>query len=57
MFVLICDNGRYVARSGSQSSYTNKLENAKIYKSREDADSDRCVENESIVNVSNILPY
>ncbi len=40
--------GHYVAERGSVNSYTNKMEYAKQYKTREAAEKDRCVESEYI---------
>ncbi len=47
--------GGYVARSGSQSSYTNKLENARTFSTSAEADAERCVENEIVVSVDSLL--
>ena len=56
MFVLKRDgDGAYVAKNGIGLSYTKKLELADIFKTREDADRSRCVENEKIVPLSEIL--
>ena len=32
----------YVARPGSKQSYTRKLENAHVFKTREEAEKNRC---------------
>lgn len=47
--------GGYVARAGHPSSYTHKLENARIFRTREEAEGNRCVENEIIVALDSIL--
>jgi hypothetical protein len=49
-----CDDGSYVARPGSVHSYTKKLQDARVFSSREDAERERCG-NETIVPVSAIL--
>lgn len=54
MFVIKRDDGKYVAQSGSQNSYTNRLENAKKFDTREAAEADRCG-NEYVVSVDSIL--
>lgn len=51
MFVLKrMQDGKYVTPSGSEQSYTDRLQNAKLFLSREQASRDRCG-NESIVDV------
>lgn len=54
MYVLIKENGWYVARAGSAGSYTPKLQHARIFTTREEAERNRCG-NESIVAVADIL--
>lgn len=55
MYVLQRTDGAYVARSGSASSYTRVLQNARVYTTREAAEGDRCVDNESVRSVDSIL--
>lgn len=56
MYVLVRhSDGKYVARSGSEQSYTKRLEDARKFSSREAAEADRCVQSERIANVSDIL--
>ncbi len=45
----------YVAKPGSAKSCTNKLERARTFSTREEADKNRCPQNEVIVPVSAIL--
>jgi len=40
-FVIMKD-GKYVAPSGQDKSYTPRLQAARIYKTRRDAEADRC---------------
>ena len=59
MYVIRCyDNGRfsscYVAKAGNKSSYTSMLENARIYKSKEEA-LKNCCGNEYPVAISDIM--
>lgn len=44
-------DGRFVAKPGRKSSYTMYLQAARVFKTRVDAESDRCVENESIQSI------
>jgi len=44
-------DGAYVAQPGAAHSYTTKLEQARIYLTREFADRDRCIGNEIIRSV------
>jgi hypothetical protein len=48
-FVIINENGWYVAAKVSPNSYVQKLEHAKIYPTREAAEVDLCPDNERIV--------
>lgn len=48
------EDGAYVAPSGSPSSYTRKLENARTYATREAAEGDACG-NERAVNVDTLI--
>tara|TARA_B100002049_G_scaffold93692_1_gene69266 strand:- start:801 stop:992 length:192 start_codon:yes stop_codon:yes gene_type:complete len=41
--------GGYVAEPGSKSSYTNNVARARKFRSKEEAEAERCVENEVIV--------
>lgn len=36
------DNGKYVAPSGSTNSYTERLQNARVFPTREAAQADAC---------------
>jgi hypothetical protein len=49
MYVIIRDDGQYVRPSGSPMMYSKLLQEAKVYKSRDEAERDRCVENERVV--------
>ena len=42
------DTGRYVAQPGSQSSYTNKVANARRFPTKEAAQADACG-NETVI--------
>jgi len=49
------ETGKYVATPGSNWAYTAKLENARTFATREEAERDRCVECESIIPLSELL--
>lgn len=55
MWVIKKTNGMYVAKPGRKDSYTRDLVNAQIFKTKEAADSSRCVGNEIVVSVDSIL--
>lgn len=52
--VINSDTGKYVSRPGSARSYTTRLENARIFDTREQAERDKCG-NEYIVPLSYVL--
>lgn len=45
------EDGAYVSKSGSESSFTHYLQLAEIFNSREEAENNRCKENEYIEEV------
>lgn len=47
--------GRYVADNNSIRSYTQRLEQARVFRSKEDAEKERCVENETLVRVFDLF--
>jgi hypothetical protein len=52
MFVIQhAETGKYVSRSGSLRSYTNRLEEARVFRTHDLAEKERCVENENLVDV------
>lgn len=53
-FVLVRDDGKYVARSGSLHSYVARLEDAQIFSTYAAADQNRCG-NERVKDVADIL--
>jgi hypothetical protein len=53
--VIIRNDGAYVARSGSEHSYTRKLEDARTFATRESAERDRCPKNEHIASIGDVL--
>lgn len=55
MFVIVREDGMFVAQSGSERSYTNNLMEAKTFAARRQAADELCVDNERIVTVSELL--
>lgn len=55
MYVLVRTDGAYVARPGSQASYTRVLQDARVFVTRESAERDRCVDNERIESIDSIM--
>ena len=57
MYVLVRTDqgGGYVAPPGSDKSYTQDLTRARIFKTKEEAEQDRCVGNEVIMEVAQCL--
>lgn len=49
------EDGKYVAKPGSSSSYTQYLQCAQAFETKEKADGSKCPENEYIINVDDIL--
>jgi hypothetical protein len=41
-YVLKRDDGKFVARPGSEHSYTDKLQRARTFDTRDEAERDRC---------------
>lgn len=48
-------DGKYVTFPGSESSYTAKLELARVFPSRETAEAERCVGDERVVALRDLL--
>ena len=58
MYVIKRSDGAFVAdmrKSATGSSYTNKLQFAKVFATAEDADRNRCPGNEYVVNVNDLM--
>jgi hypothetical protein len=54
-YVIKRADGAYVAPSGSPRSYTKKLTHARLFRTPEAAEHERCPENESVVPIENEL--
>lgn len=44
--------GGYVAPAGSARAYVRNTAKARVFRTREEAEANRCIENEVIVNLS-----
>jgi hypothetical protein len=56
-FVIQRTDGAYVARAGSNSSYTRLLQNAQLYSSEKLADLNRCPENERVLPLAEAFQH
>ena len=56
LWVLVRNDGLFVAQPGSEHSYTTKLAHARTYPTRAAAVGDSCVENETARPVADLLP-
>jgi hypothetical protein len=57
MFVIKRNDGKYVAPSGSEHSYTSLLEDARKYFTKKEAEKDVCPENEAIYDILDLIKY
>jgi hypothetical protein len=56
MFVLVHnETGKYVAEPGQDKSYTQRLEEAQTFSTREEAERNRCDQSERIAAVDSLL--
>ena len=55
MYVIQRNDGAFVSKSGSASSYTNKLQDARTWETRESAERELCPGNERIVSTDEIF--
>jgi len=55
MYILVRNSdGAYVACPGSQTSYTKSILRARVFRTREEADRERCPGNESITKMPDL---
>ncbi len=54
-YVIQRDDGKFVSKSGSEHSYTDKLQNARTWTLREHAVPEVCPGNERIVHTDEIF--
>ena len=55
-FVLVrTSDGKYVAPPGQERSYTERLEDARVFASREMAERERCVDSEYVRSLESLL--
>ena len=49
------EDGKFVTPPGSEKSFTSNLQKARVYPNKSTAESDCCVENESVRPVSDFI--
>lgn len=52
IYVIVREDGKYVAPGGQESSYVTNLKDAQTYMTREEAQRNCCPENERVSTVS-----
>lgn len=57
MYVIVRTDGKFVAPPGQAKSYTDKLQHARTFPTREEAEKERCPGNESVRSVASILQH
>lgn len=55
MFVIQRDDGAFVTPAGSEKSYTREITKARTWNDRDAADRERCVGNERVVPIEDLL--
>jgi len=55
MFVIVRDDGKFVAVPGLQHSFTDKLQNAWLFASRTVAEANACSGNETVKHIEEVL--
>lgn len=55
MYLIKRNDGKFVAQSGSEHSYTNRLDLARVYKTKDEATKDLCTGNETIVEIPQLF--
>jgi hypothetical protein len=55
MYVIKRNDGAYVTPPGSFRSYTQRIQDARVFQSKETAEKERCPGNESVVTIENEL--
>lgn len=51
------DTGKYVTRPGSAYSYSKRLEDAQVYRTREAAENSGVCSNERVCSVASLMVY
>jgi len=49
------ETGKYVSRPGCKRSYTNDLDMARRFKSAEEAEKERCVGSETVIDLLDMI--
>ncbi len=55
LYVIQRADGMFVAKDGSEHSYTDRLQDAQVYQTREDAERNRCPGNERAVSIADAI--
>lgn len=55
LYVIQRSDGVWVTRPGSKGSYTRFLQHARVFRTREEAERERCPGNERVIAVGEIM--
>jgi uncharacterized Zn-finger protein len=55
MYIIVREDSKYVACPGMEHSYTNKLEDARIFLKEGEANENKCPENERVLPLTAVL--
>lgn len=55
MYVIQRNDGAFVTPPGQEKSYTRAIQDAWVFRSREDAQRETCAENECVVSLDSLL--
>lgn len=56
-YVIVRADGAFVSRPGSRRSYTDKLQDAQVFPTKESAQANCCPENEQAKSIEEIMGY
>jgi hypothetical protein len=51
------EDGAFVRPGGHETSYTHKLQEAEVYRTREEAERNRCPGNEHVTDLESVLTW
>lgn len=55
MYLIKRNDGKYVSWPGSEHSYTRRIDLARVYPTRKEAEQDLCIENEQIISIPQVF--
>lgn len=55
MYVIVRNDGKFVVPPGNNASYSDKLQDAWVFNTRNEAERNRCPENERVESVRSVL--